>query len=176
MLRSLLLSAAVVTLTAAGCASSAPTDATSDASASAETSDSVTVTMPTPVPMTDTPAPDGGRVAAHSQPTEGERLALGASVQREGQPVTFVGVAQDSRCPEGVSCVWGGKVSVDLQIGDETVRMTVPYAGQEATEVSFVERGMLQVQIVDVHPYPGSAEAEAGAAPEVELAFGHAGM
>ena len=46
----------------------------------------------------------------------------------------------------------------------------------EDTEVSFVERGMLQVQLVSVSPYPGSAEAEAGAEPAVELAFGHAGM
>ena len=175
MLRTLLLSAAAVTLTAAGCATTAPD---SDAQAAPEPAPEapVAVELPAPVPMMDTPAPNGGRRAAHMQPTEGERLALGATVQRQGQPVTFVRVAEDSRCPEGVSCVWGGKVAVDLEIGEETVRMTVPYPGMEDTEAPFVERGMLQVQILDVHPYPGSAEAEAGATPEVELAFGHAGM
>ena len=182
MLRSLLLSVAAVALTAAGCGTTAP-ETSGPQTAQDTPADSmpgpeapVTVALPPSVPMTDTVGPGGRRMAGHAEPGTGERLALGASVQRHGQTVRFVRVAEDSRCPEGLTCVWGGKVSADIQIGDEVVRMTVPYAGMEDTEVPFAERGMLQVQLVAVTPYPGSAEAEAGAEPEVELVFGHAGM
>lgn len=170
MLRSLLLAAAVVSLGASGCAMSGPSS-----TANASTEPPIEVAMPDPVPMSEGTSPaDGGRVAGHGLgPTF--RLPLGESVQREGQPIAFVRVVEDSRCPEGVTCVWGGRVVVDVRIGDEIVQMVVPYSGQKVTEVSIAERGMAQVELVGVHPYPGSAEAEAGAAPELELTVRHAG-
>jgi hypothetical protein len=66
-------------------------------------------------------------VSASQQSVE---LRVGGSVQVEGTRVTltFATVADDSRCPVGVSCVWEGDAAIELRAeadGEkpETVRL-----------------------------------------------------
>ncbi len=50
-----------------------------------------------------------------------ETLAHGESAtieEREGVRVRFARVAEDSRCPEGVACVWAGRARVELEVSE----------------------------------------------------------
>ena len=167
MLRSLLLAAALVPLTAAGCASSTPA-ATADTTAPPDTATSMAVSMPEPVPMTAGTAPDGSPAAGHGLDVV-ERIGLGETVQPYGQPVTFVGVDEDSRCPENTTCVWEGRAVVTVRIGDDLLTLTAPHGTPRAGETATGASGTTEVQLVGVHPYPGSAEAEAGEPVEIAV-------
>lgn len=173
MLRSLLLTAALVPLTAAGCASSTPA-ATQNASTGPDSAASTAVAMPAPVPITAGTDASGAPVAGHGLDVV-ERLAVGESVQAHGQTVTFVEVAEDSRCPEGTTCVWEGRAGVQLRVGDGAVRLTVPYASMRDGETASVAVDGVEVELVGLYPYPGSAEAEAGAPVEIGLTMREAG-
>ena len=55
------------------------------------------------------------RTAATGEPFE---LAQGESVQVAGHSLRFVDVVEDSRCPTGVTCIWGGRAKVRLSVSD----------------------------------------------------------
>ena len=59
------------------------------------------------------------------------RVALGEAVAMDGVTVRFVRVAEDSRCPPGVTCVWAGRAHVELVIGGETRVLSVPGYGPD---------------------------------------------
>lgn len=42
------------------------------------------------------------------------KIGQTASIRGESLNITFNGVPQDSRCPEGVECIWTGNAVVDL--------------------------------------------------------------
>lgn len=50
----------------------------------------------------------------------GEEFKLGvgksAAVKGEGLGIEFVAVAEDSRCPQGVDCIWEGNAKVRLRL------------------------------------------------------------
>ena len=50
----------------------------------------------------------------------GEEFKLGvgksAAVRGEGLEIEFVAVAEDSRCPRGVDCIWEGNAKVRLKL------------------------------------------------------------
>lgn len=54
---------------------------------------------------------------------------IGQSVYVEGPRVTPLAVVEDSRCPEGVQCVWAGRVRIsariDLGARSETRELTL---------------------------------------------------
>lgn len=169
MLRSLVLAAALVPLTAAGCASSSPADP-AGASAEAGPDGPVTVTLPEPVPMTEGVDADGDIVAGHGMEVV-ERIGLNETVQMHGQPVTFLSVVEDSRCPEGTTCVWEGRARVTVRVSDQTVTLATPSSRTEPLEpIDGVE-----VELIGLYPYPGSAEAEAGAPIEIGVTAREAG-
>ncbi|MDT0630372.1 hypothetical protein RQM47_04450 [Rubrivirga sp. S365] len=92
------------------------------------------------------------------------RLALGERAEREGETVAFEALVEDSRCPEGVQCIWAGRVQVRLTVGGEPVVLTLP--AREEGEQEAVERGGVRVALVGLE---GGAEA-----PEVVLVTGPA--
>lgn len=72
--------------------------------------------------------------------------------------VRFAGVSEDSRCPEGVTCVWAGRAVVQVEIGDGEAP-TVPL---EVGGDPRVVRGLtLAAEALD--PYP---RADAATRPE----------
>ena len=162
MFRSTLVVAAAFALTAAGCRTTAPPEA-----------DVPTLPVVQP-PSPDTSSPDDGRVM---RPGAGDPLSLtlGATDQRHGHAVRFVEVVEDSRCPADVDCVWSGRARVAISIDGTRIELMVPYPGQAVDEPSMIELGMVAVEVLGLDPYPGSAEAQAGAPVTLRLATRHAG-
>jgi len=168
MLRSTLVLAAALALTAAGCRTTAPPEATAPATAAPDT-----LTPPMPPPMTAEPPADG-RVM---RPGAGDPLSLqlAQADQRHGHSVRFLEVVEDSRCPMDVTCVWEGRAVVAVAIDGTRVELYVPYASQQDAEPSMIELGMIAVEVVGLDPYPGSPEAGAGAPVTLRLVTRHAG-
>ena len=82
-------------------------------------------------------------------------LSVGDTEQLEGGlMVTLEGIAEDSRCPADVECVWEGRLAADLRLGifDE--------AGDEvrvdSSEEGAVEWRQLRVTLVEATPDPVS--------------------
>ncbi|HEX8922318.1 MAG TPA: hypothetical protein VF766_12660 [Pyrinomonadaceae bacterium] len=46
------------------------------------------------------------------------------SIKSEGLLISFSSIAEDSRCPEGVQCVWAGNVKVVLKVSKARKRFT----------------------------------------------------
>jgi len=85
-------------------------------------------------------------------------LAPGQTARVEGADVTFESVSADSRCPQGVNCVWEG---------DAVVLVSVRVDGQPAARRelhtardSEAEAGSYRVRLVGLAPLP-----RAGASP-----------
>ena len=82
-------------------------------------------------------------------------LAVGqsATIDGEGLTIRFIEVTEDSRCPEGVECVWEGRVTclVDIIYSDSTYR-------QELTQPGLSSPSVLEFQgfeiMFDIQPYP----------------------
>jgi len=60
--------------------------------------------------------------------TPGEAFTLwyNQSAECEDWKVTFKGDIVDSRCPATVTCVWEGRVDVQLEVGDEIISLGLP--------------------------------------------------
>ncbi|HEX8385300.1 MAG TPA: hypothetical protein VF576_03895 [Rubricoccaceae bacterium] len=114
--------------------------------------------------------PPSSTEAPPSDPAGPVRLALGATAQVAGTAVRFAAVEEDSRCPRGTTCVWEGRARVRLDVAGAPVVLTVPHGGPpREDEPSTARQGGVLVEVMGLHPYPGSPEAEAGATAEVEL-------
>lgn len=72
--------------------------------------------------------------------------------------VTFASVAEDSRCPEDVTCVWEGIAIVDLKLVNGSETRTVQLATKDFepknVKKSFQYHGYT-ISLADVKPYPG---------------------
>ena len=94
----------------------------------------------------------GGKEAALDQEFEiriGERV----SIKKEGLTVSFTRVAEDSRCPEGVQCIWAGNGKILLRVSKArrraaTMRLNT---GMEPRQDDY--RGY-DVKLVNLNPYP----------------------
>lgn len=64
-------------------------------------------------------------------------LALGERVVARGPDLTvrFADVSEDSRCPEGVTCVWAGRAIVQVEVGDSEAPTVALEVGGEARVV-----------------------------------------
>jgi hypothetical protein len=64
------------------------------------------------------------------QPRKAEVIRLGqefelkinqeATIEGEGLAVAFESVLQDSRCPEGVDCIWAGNAKIKIRLSKQT--------------------------------------------------------
>ena len=94
----------------------------------------------------------GGKEVGLDQEFEiriGERV----SIRKEGLTVSFTRVVEDSRCPEGVQCVWAGNGKILLQVSKArrraaTMRLNT---GMEPRQDDY--RGY-DVKLVSLNPYP----------------------
>lgn len=124
-----------ILLLAAGCASSAPAS-----------------------------GPDAGASVPPEAVSEEVRLEVGGAVTRGGQTLAFVGVAEDSRCPEDVECVWAGRATVNVEVDGEPFALTLSYTGQQPEEISTVMWDGTTVRFTALTPYPGSEADRSGEA------------
>jgi hypothetical protein len=76
-----------------------------------------------------------------------------ALVKEGGLRLKFGGVKEDSRCPEGVDCIWAGngKVTLTARLG---IRKTVSFELNTMTEPrSYTYQGY-EITLVRLAPYP----------------------
>ena len=70
--------------------------------------------------------------------------------------IRFVSVLQDSRCPKTVQCIVAGKANIELELKTsqktQSIQLTTDPASNEATY------GQFKIKLIDVSPYPDSAE------------------
>jgi hypothetical protein len=156
MLRTVLLAALILPLAAAGCGTPRQT---------AVAGDDTPTAPPAEPPALDTPF----------------TLARGESAEIDGFRTTFVAVLEDSRCPANVTCVWEGRASVNLTLaeGGRTGGVNLELPGTTGVEDTgrhrTVEALGHRITLMALDPYPGTEEAESGAAPRVTLLVRRAG-
>jgi hypothetical protein len=85
-------------------------------------------------------------------------LGLGESIaSADGNlGVTFIEVAQDSRCPADAVCVTSGSVRVLVQVtlGTESFQPTLTLGDLLAGDVASIQVANSTITLVDVQPYP----------------------
>ncbi|OZC03639.1 hypothetical protein [Rubricoccus marinus] len=96
-------------------------------------------------------------------------LAQGESVEVAGHALRFLDVVEDSRCPEGVTCVWEGRAKVRLSAStpqglSATQVLTLPYAAMTDEDSAVWDVGGVVVELLDVLPMSGPDDPR-----EVEL-------
>jgi len=83
----------------------------------------------------------------------GEETVLSPGVHYQSEDLGFsfsVGAIHDSRCPEGVVCVWQGEVTVELIIKmQETKKVTLKSVHHPVDTL-----GRYTFELVEVYPYP----------------------
>jgi hypothetical protein len=86
------------------------------------------------------------------------RVGRQATLKSEGLRIKFVEVAEDSRCPVNVTCVWAGNAKVQIEIrsghGDSQT-LTLNTAGS-ATLPSETQYPYYQLRLVNLSPRPRS--------------------
>ncbi|HYG81756.1 MAG TPA: hypothetical protein VD861_15270 [Pyrinomonadaceae bacterium] len=82
-------------------------------------------------------------------------LRNGQSVRVLGErlTVTFSRVAEDSRCPEGVQCVWAGNAKVMLRLSQGRRRASTVSLNTGVDPRQGAYRGY-EVKLVKLDPYP----------------------
>jgi len=69
--------------------------------------------------------------------------------------IKFLSVAEDSRCPKGVNCIWEGNARVVLEAGTsggKAVKLELNTSPREGAAGG--EYGQYLIKLVDVAPYP----------------------
>lgn len=92
--------------------------------------------------------------------TEGENKFL----EEYQMNVTFKNISEDSRCPEGTTCVWQGAAVANIEFMGTTTRpMTIPLSTTENAGRNYHKSTVFNgynISLVEVNPTPTS---EAGA-------------
>lgn len=84
-------------------------------------------------------------------------LNYGETVKCGDWSVAFTGDVQDSRCPTSVTCVWEGRVDVELQVGDELISLGLPDSAELGRSRDTVDNKI--VELLEVLPVPVTADA-----------------
>lgn len=99
--------------------------------------------------------------------TDDAQIRLGDTAVVDGLTITFEEVAEDSRCPQNVICVWPGMALVDLVIEGEPYQLLV--TAPEAAPDAGVRFGDRVVFAVDLTPYPVEGDEQPASEHVVEI-------
>lgn len=76
--------------------------------------------------------------------------------------VTFKGISEDNRCPEGVNCIWAGVAVAQVEVMGITTRpMTLALASMDHPERNYHKSADFNgytISLAEVTPYPASQE------------------
>ncbi len=86
------------------------------------------------------------------------RLAQEKSAPRTAIKIKFLSVIEDSRCPEGVNCIWAGvaKIKIQLRKAGKSAQMFELNTNQMDKSINFEGH---QIKLAAVTPYPKSGTA-----------------
>jgi hypothetical protein len=152
-------------------ARAAPTPVVAPATATAPTTPAArpTPALPT-LPPADVVLGDGATIT----------LARGEAGSPAGQPILlrFVEVLEDSRCPDGATCVWAGRVvvSVEARLGaDAPQLLSLGLPGLSDDAPASRTLGGQTISIEDLAPHPALGQPDAGDAYLLTLLLRPAG-
>lgn len=115
--------------------------------------------------------PGGGSGPVRARLGQEFKLRAGgrAEVEGEGLRVMFASVANDSRCPEGVACVWAGnaEVLVEAEGGGRAVLRLNTHGGDNYPKER--RHGQYTVRLVALSPHPAKGRETKAADYEVTL-------
>ena len=80
------------------------------------------------------------------------------TVAKEGLTLKFVTVLEDSRCPEGVQCVWEGNARIELtaaKAGNDRSSFELNTNDRFPVEAQYLD---YTITLTDLKPYPKAAE------------------
>ena len=81
------------------------------------------------------------------------RIGQQVSIKTEGLKVSFTSVAEDSRCPEGVQCVWAGNGKIVLRLSKLKRRASTMRLNTTIDPKQDDYRGY-EVKLVSLNPSP----------------------
>lgn len=81
------------------------------------------------------------------------RLGSRVSIEHEGLTVAFSSLLEDSRCPQGVTCVWAGNGKVLLRLSKAGKRAALMRLNTGLDPKQDAYRGY-DVKLVNLSPYP----------------------
>lgn len=97
-------------------------------------------------------------------PKIGVKIPKGETVVLKEVSIKFLEVLEDSRCPEGISCIWAGraKVKVAVTINGKTEEKTIIFGelrpGEQKNTMLF-DDGKYSIKGLTLNPYPTSKSA-----------------
>jgi len=106
---------------------------------------------------------DKGDIQAKLNESFSLRINESAYIQSENLLINFTDVAQDSRCPSDVLCVWAGSVTIHLKVSKrsgDTGSMHGLVLSTENDTATFTDsfNNSYSIEMVDVAPYPVSTK------------------
>lgn len=81
------------------------------------------------------------------------RLGQQVWIKREGLRISFNNVAEDSRCPKGVDCIWAGNGKVVLTLSKTRQRAALMRLNTNVDPKQDDYHGY-EVKLVSLNPYP----------------------
>jgi hypothetical protein len=144
---------ALVALALLACSSDNGAAAPSTTEPAAPDSPTSSAAAPTPTATLPADSPTSGDDVLQARVGEEFRLAVGQAASLEPGPVSieFLGVVEDSRCPEDVQCIQAGRAVVSLRIDGDEVRLTV-------AAPNVANAGGYALETTALDPYPVSTD------------------
>lgn len=83
-------------------------------------------------------------------------LPAGQIAEVDGIRIEFWNVAEESRCPTDVQCIWEGRVRIEIRLSGPDGKVSARLSPVEGEDT--VEFGELQIRLLEVNPEPVSTE------------------
>jgi hypothetical protein len=101
----------------------------------------------------------GGQARKKIMPDKNFVLSVGQEAgTADGKlKIKFVAVAEDSRCPKGVNCIWAGNARVVLEVGKTggtPSKLELNTNPREGADTAGGASGQYLIKLVEVAPYP----------------------
>jgi hypothetical protein len=86
------------------------------------------------------------------------KIKVGDVIKIDGEDlkIKFKNVAQDSRCPADVNCVWAGNAEVVLELTEDKCTSALTLNTQDSNEPDKGKAGRYKFKLVKLDPYPRS--------------------
>jgi len=80
------------------------------------------------------------------------KVGESSDIQEGTLAISFDKLVEDSRCPNGVDCIWQGQAKVQLLVNKTTTVDLIMQAGKEALAIDTLDNYIYT--LLDVSPYP----------------------
>jgi len=105
-----------------------------------------------------------GQEESAETPKIGVKIPIGNAIVLKGVSIKFLEVVEDSRCPEGVECIWAGRVIVKAEVtanGNTMERLLIfgEVRRGEVKNTNLYSSADFSINGLAVKPYPTAESA-----------------